>query len=529
MRVRATGLVCCALLACVGLGGPETPPVAIWVAPEPPEDAASLRIEPASSVAPWLGGVVRLRLRGSAAADAHCLWGEDGHGAGRLEVHSPALPGVVDVRCRSGVHTAAAQVTFSDAATRPVDDPYEGAVALFKLTKRPRAGLAPSGQQALGLASLDVLLERLDAWALPAFPFDRSGTRDAAGLDSWIAVVIPEWVNFYQAVSLLRADPNVYPESYLPLPDLPSASDVTPLGVTGERDRGMARIPPPSARGAVDGQGIGIAIVGAGLDLDDPVLAERIRTKPLESDAGDEDGNGLPGDRAGADFGRLVIDRAAEAPRLALALGARTGADTHGTSIARVALATAPGAWVLPVPAHDSVWSRALGVAYAAAEGARIVVCDWPEPEPHWILYDALLYAQDNCALAVCTERSIPSDWRGEESGSALDVWSGELRPEFHRLPLLGLSVDPFPGELAGDAAVVMARRPDLGPAEVSQALLASDPVVAAELEPRGFCSRAGARAREAGGKRPWWRRAKVKVVHERKTTGPQPPAAPEP
>ncbi len=106
-------------------------------------------------------------------------------------------------------------------------------------------------------------------------------------------------------------------------------------------------------------------------------------------------------------------------------------------------------------------------------------------------------------------------------------MWSGELRPEFHRLPLLGLSVDLFPGKLAGDAAVVMARRPDLGPAEVSEALRAPDPVAAAELEPRGFCSRDGARPREAGGKRRWWRRAKVK--HERKTTGSQPPAAPEP
>ena len=51
---------------------------------------------------------------------------------------------------------------------------------------------------------------------LPAFPFDRTGTRDAVGLGLWVAIDLPEGVNFYQAVSLAARDPSVYAESYLP-------------------------------------------------------------------------------------------------------------------------------------------------------------------------------------------------------------------------------------------------------------------------------------------------------------------------
>ena len=51
---------------------------------------------------------------------------------------------------------------------------------------------------------------------LPAFPFDRTGTRDAVGLGLWVVIAIPEGVNYYQAVSWIRSDADVYAESYLP-------------------------------------------------------------------------------------------------------------------------------------------------------------------------------------------------------------------------------------------------------------------------------------------------------------------------
>ena len=95
-------------------------------------------------------------------------------------------------------------------------DPYAGGVALFKLRELAKPWKAPSARKSLGLDSLDAKLEPLGAVVMPAFPFDRRGTRDAVGLGLWVVIDIPEGVNFYQAVSWLRSDPDVYAESYLP-------------------------------------------------------------------------------------------------------------------------------------------------------------------------------------------------------------------------------------------------------------------------------------------------------------------------
>jgi hypothetical protein len=107
-------------------------------------------------------------------------------------------------------------VTYTDARELPVRNPYVGGVVLFKTRQTPTGLAGPVGTAELGLGSLDRLLQRLGAYALPAFPFDRSGTLDRVGLARWIVVDLPERTNFYQAVALLRADPEILAESYVP-------------------------------------------------------------------------------------------------------------------------------------------------------------------------------------------------------------------------------------------------------------------------------------------------------------------------
>jgi len=524
MRNRAAGLLGTALLAgltsCVTSGDLEQPPAALWTAPDPPQDAAWLRIEPGPALVVGIGQRATLRLRGRGARDAHCLWGDEGHGKGTLRVHSPTAPGVVDVRCRSGAHAAAAQITFTDAVERPFEDPYAGGALLLKLRKEPRGLSATAGSAELGIRSLDRLLERLGAQALPAFPFDRSGTRDSIGLAGWVAVVLPPGLNTYQAIALLRSDPNVHPESYLPVPLAePAAAPVqlTPLGVAGSRDLGMTRLPPlADPRGHIPGLGIGIAVIAGDLDPADSAIAHRVRTKPWESDARDADGNGLPGDASGADFRRLLIDRSTAVPRLALAPAAEPAGEA-GTRLARIALEAAPGSWLLPVRTRDDPWSLALGVVYAAAEGARVLACDWPAQPPHWILRDALAYAQQNCALPVCAADSLPADW-AEPGGSVLDAWSGETRTAFFTRPLEASWPDRHPGPAAGAAAVALSRRPDLGPEAVSDSLRSADPVTSVASQPRGACREAEHEAR--GERPPFWKRTRISGGYERSEGG---------
>lgn len=577
MRGCIRGVVCVALLACVTPGAVRGPDFGSGLFAAPPADSRpdALSIEPRVAVA-RLGETVTLVVRGRAAPDAPCRWAS-GAGAGRLSIASPAAPGVVDVECGEGTLRARAQVTFTDAATLHVDDPYAGGVVLFRLLRRPRGSGDPVGRQNLGAGSLDGLLERLGARAFPAFPFDRSGTRSSRALAHWVVIDIPEGVNFYQAVALLRADPNLEPESYLPedgeflrvraQPDWP-----TPLVEAGRRDRGLVHMPRVRRNARQPGLGIGIAVVDTGVDLDHVTLTRRVRTKPYDEGARDADGNGLPGDHAGANFAQLAI--AYDGGRARLALGTTQVSDWsggHGTAIAALAAGAggagiepgvAPGAWLLPVdvqenrrtdlstgdprtraadepgPLRASVWSRALGVAYAVSEGARIVTCAWPAQKAHWILRDVLAYAEDNCVLAVCSVEpagavrgGFPSQWReswlranGGGAGAVFDVWTGRRTEDFFARPLRNVllagrrpalqpdllvgrkmtSARSSPendgthsadrevgvwdapvvavGITAGAAAVVTARRPDLDAHQIREALrapglAAGDPV----------------------------------------------------
>lgn len=100
-------------------------------------------------------------------------------------------------------------------------------------------------------------------------------------------------------------------------------------------------------------------------------------------------------------------------------------------------------------PLREPVWARALGSVYAATEGARVMTCAWPAGRAHQILYDALRFAEDNCVLPVCAveespegipvERSWPARWR--DGSEIVDAWTRRTLPALHPRPLEALLV----------------------------------------------------------------------------------------
>jgi hypothetical protein len=315
---------------------------------------------------------------------------------------------VVDVVCEADDLRVEAQVTFTAARILHERDPYGGGVVLFKLRRTPRSPSSPVGRQSLGMDTLDATIGALGAWVFPAFPFDRGNTLDRVGLDRWVVVDLPESVNFYQAVALLRADSYVYPESYLP-------EDGRFLRVQGEARWGVLLQEPreesaglglsrksvshkpqkhPDAALTWDlmglgaqtawehGQadGVGIAIVDTGVDTNHLAISPNLRVKADEGPDTDTDGNGIPGDWAGVNFAHLAIVHAEGPPRLALgslsnvsdwdgvAAGRSPGSIGHGTALAAVAagaggpggrLGVAPQAWILPIDAQENLRTTA--------------------------------------------------------------------------------------------------------------------------------------------------------------------------
>ncbi len=541
---------------------PALPP--LWRPAAAPGDAETLRIEPRNSSA-TLGAEATLRVLGTAAADARCQQSDGeplAQGIDGLRVPSPSVASPATVLCQAGELRAEAQVTFTDSQTLPVADPYQGGVVLFKLRRLPEPFREPVSRDALGLAPLDETLEALGALVLPAFPFDRTGTRDAVGLGLWVAIDLPEGVNFYQAVSWLRTDPSIHAESYLPADGAflrvgPHADWPTPLrevtrivdpdsdayrtavqSATVKRAAANSATPELVAIGAPQvwsqeqGDGVRLAVIDTGVDTNHAALVPNLHDKSSERGGDDLDGNGVPGDRYGVNLAQLAIARDENGAKLALGVvgdvsdwdGAteRTRHDWgHGTAIASLAasaggagipLGVAPRAQIVvvdvqenlrtslaaprdadpraseidssPTLLHGSTWARAAGVAYAVGERARVLTCAWPGEKASWILHDALLFAEDNCATLICgpgdevgSTGSYPSHWRkdwleknGGDTGVVWDPWSGEESSAVLLRPLRGLIVvNATPSTLIAPD-LVLPPRPG-GPMRVAAAL----------------------------------------------------------
>jgi hypothetical protein len=518
-------------------------------------DANRLRIEPLNGVA-RLGEKGRFHVLTTQSASVGCKTadGETLYGEGdAVVVPSPSVAVPVEVVCQAGDATARAQITFTDSKTLPVANPYAGGVVLFKLRELEKQWTEPVARTSVGAESFDDKLKLLGADVLPAFPFDRSGARDSVGLGLWIVVDLPEGVNFYQAVSWLRSDPAVFPESYLPedgafLRVHAAANWPAPLhpstrvfDADAEAYRNEVRlttqkraqpteaspdlqaIGAPQVWGEEQGVGVRIAVIDTGIDIDHASLRPNLVDKRAERDGSDMDQNGVPGDEFGVNLAQLAIARGDNGEtRLGLGLvnnvsdwdGATDKTRRvwgHGTTVASIAvgasegggrIGVAPRAQVLAVDVQenlrtslsqrsgddprmhnseappqslrgDSVWARAAGITYAVGERARVMTCAWPGQRAHLILHDALLFAEDNCALAVCgpgdepgKSGDYPSHWRaswlgkhGGENGVVYDPWTGEELDSVLLRPLRGTIVADVRASLGSDSDLVLPER----------------------------------------------------------------------
>lgn len=396
-----------------------------------------------------------------------------------------------------------------------------GALILVKTTTSPRGTSGPVGTRRTGLRQLDGFLRETGGHALPAFPFDRRGTTDRVGLDRWLVLDLPGPVELASLIRRIHSVGDLLPETILvedpawfrvrarldwPIPLVPAREDrLGSFGSTGSSPppplaprapKLLRRIGVQEAWSRTRGEGVGVAVVGTGLDVNHTALSASLRTKPDERPRRDNDGNGLPGDDFGINLAHLAVAHGAGPPFLALGLvsdlsdwagspGPRRG---RGTVVAALAAGrrmhggsggVAPEAWVLGVdveenravtvgragrpdprmdPSHNAplrspLWSRAAGIVYAVTEGARVVTCVWPPVRAHAILHDALSFAEDNCALPVCAPAGpagpgevsgfAPARWRrdwlhdhGGGAGALIDGWSGELLPDRADRPL---------------------------------------------------------------------------------------------
>ena len=544
MRRGFIAFLACGLWACATGLGPESRLAPLWRPVTAGADADQLRIEPLNVVA-RVGESARLTVLSRQDASASCQTADGEPLSGDSEglvVPSPAVPAPVEVVCQAGEARARAQVTFTDSKTLPVADPYAGGVVLFKLRELPRGFKDAVARKSLDIDSLDAKLAALGAEVLPAFPFDRTGARDAVGLGLWVVIDLPAGVNFYQAVSWLRADPAIFPESYLPedgaflraasTPTWPIAFAPVTRVVDPDSDAyqkqvrlaGQKRAMPTQATPDVaaigapqvwaeeQGEGVRIAVIDTGVDIDHAAVRPNLVDKSSERAGDDFDGNGVPGDQFGVDLAHLAIARGNGTTRLALGVATNVsdwaGADDrtrrdwgHGTAVASIAagsgatgtrIGVAPRAQIIAVDVQEnlrtsltrrtaddprmrdadgptrplrpiSVWSRAAGVVYAVGERARVLTCAWPGQEANWILHDALLYAEDNCAMPVCgpgdepgANGAYPAHWReswlrkhGGDTGVVYDPWTGAEISSVLLRPLRGTlvaEVSPTPG-----------------------------------------------------------------------------------
>lgn len=465
MRGRLNALLWVTVLGCSGIsgGGPAPAPVrevAPWRPPAVATDPGALSIQPVSLAVPR-AEVVELRLAGARAGDAHCTW-SGGEARGPV-LHVTARgaggegTGTLDIQCRAGEARADAQLTYTDARTLPVRDPYAGGVALFKTRRSPEPFAGGRGTQALGIPSVDRILRGLGAWAFPAFPFDRSGTIERVGLARWIVVEIPEGANFYQAVALLRGDGKVWPESYLPLDgsflrvrsdgdwpvgfdlitrqDSTPSTEIEPTALTrGARDlsgaRELADMGASAAWERATGTGVTIAVVDTGVDVDHPALAEGVRKKKLERVHADGDGNGIPGDVTGVNFAHLAISSGDGPPRLALGLlgdssdwdGADRGLPAsrwgHGTALAALAaggaagrVGVAPDARVLAIDVQENLRASRFDPD-PRMRAPRAASADDPLRTSLWAQAAGVAYAAaEGADVVTCAWRNVGAAW----------------------------------------------------------------------------------------------------------------------
>ena len=213
-------------------------------------------------------------------------------------------------------------------------------------------------------------------------------------------VSVPDGVDAEMAARALRARPEVaYVESDVHVTALggdPYVDRLWGLDNTGQ-DGGLAGIDldAPAAWSTSRGDGVVVAVLDEGVDIDHEDLSANIWTNPGEiPDNGiDDDGNGYVDNVHGWDF--LHDDATVFDPR---------DGDAHGTHVAGTIAAVAgngrgisgvaPGVTIMPLkflgPDGGSAADAVAALQYAVAEGADIVNVSWGGPEYSQALHDAV-------------------------------------------------------------------------------------------------------------------------------------------
>lgn len=196
----------------------------------------------------------------------------------------------------------------------------------------------------------------------------------------------------------------------LPGTSTPGGHDIRPLPEVayfgGSREWNLNAIGAPEAWAAgYTGQGVTVAVIDTGVDLDHPGLVNRLFVNPREISGNgvDEDGNGFVDDVQGYDFADGDANPDDESG--------------HGTHVAGIIARVAPDAKILPVRAlgangSGSTLAVAAGIRYAAYLGADIINLSLGGGYSR-VIETAIEYAQSLGSLIVAAagneSASVPS------------------------------------------------------------------------------------------------------------------------